>query len=71
MKSDLAGFEPQIKWEMIKYSILDFCRKFSKKAAREKRDKVSKLENIIKNSETTLDSSDEKYLRSKFKYKTI
>ena len=71
MKTDLAGFEPQIKWELIKYKIRAFCRKFSKKIAKEKKEKMTKLENIIKNYETTPEASDENYLASKLEYETI
>ena len=42
-----------------------FLQKMFKRKAKEKRDKMSKLESIIKNYETTPNSSDENYLASK------
>ena len=62
MKTELAGFEPQIKWELIKYKICAFCREFLKKTANEKREKMSKLENIIKKYETIPYSSQMKII---------
>ena len=48
LKISLANFQPQEKWELLKFKIRAFCIKFSKKKAKERKDKINKLEEITK-----------------------
>lgn len=43
--------DPQTKWEMIKYKIRSFSLKYSKSLAKEKREKIQILENIVEQYE--------------------
>ena len=72
-KAEFANLRPQELWEMIKYKIRNFCIKFSKVLAKERREKTEKLENIIKTFETNSDPfiTSEQYLAAKLEFESI
>ena len=51
-KNSIANIDPQMKWELLKFEIRRFSRKFSKNLANEKRENQTKWEEIVKNYET-------------------
>ena len=52
-----ATLDPQLKWEAVKYEIRKFCISFSKKLAKEKKEKMVDLEKNIKEYENSPSSS--------------
>ena len=71
LKISLANFQPQEKWELLKFKIRAFCIKFSKEKAKERKDKINKLEEIIRDYETLPDGNPNLYLESKLKYEEM
>ena len=50
-KLEFSDCDPQTKWELVKFRIRSFCIKFSKKIAREKRERLEILEKNIEQFE--------------------
>ena len=71
MKVQLNDFEPQKKWELMKYKIRAFCIVFSKQIAKQKREDISKLESIIREHETSGIGTNENYLKAKLDYENL
>ena len=71
MKANLNEFEPQKKWELMKYKIRCFCIEFSKKIAKKRRDEFEKLEQIIRDHETTEIGTNEIYVKAKLEYERL
>ena len=53
VKIEYATLEPQIKWEIAKFKIREFSIAFSKKIAKDKREKLAQIENVIKSYENS------------------
>ena len=64
LKVQHIGLEPQQKWELLKFKIRSFCIKFSKKIAKQRREELENLENIIKVHETTEIGPNKTYLKA-------
>ena len=71
MKVSLNEFEPQKKWELMKYKIRCFCIEFSKNIAKKKREEIENLEKIIKIHETTEIGTNEIYVKAKLDYENL